>query len=317
MTWLDGSDVDKNRLSIGDKLGTGGQGDVYDLLGQGSGHVYKAYKSAAVNGDALARLVALPRALTDTERTRLLRQSAWPLARVVDAGRVTGFIMRKVPPEFWGRAKAGPRLRELQYLLYEPKPLWGDITPLDAASRLEVARQAAALFFLLHAKGLVMGDISMRNLLWAPSPTAIFLLDCDGFRTVGSKAVMDQPHTPDWNDPHQPAAGPDLDSDRYKLALLVARVLTKTATVRPGEPLTFVPGLPERVTTAVAARFADAGRARGLRPDAWRWMRALDDRDSVDLPPLGPVRPRPNLPKTPMDGKRGPRPTIPLPPPPS
>jgi DNA-binding helix-hairpin-helix protein with protein kinase domain len=315
MTWLDGSDIDKKELSVGDKLGTGGQGDVFDLLDQGAGYVYKAYKSSAVNGEALAELAALPRALTGTERTRLLRQSAWPLARVVDAGRVTGFVMRKVPKEFWDRTTAGPQLRELQYLLYEPKPLWGDITPLDAAGRLEVARQAAALFFLLHAKGLVMGDVSMRNLLWASSPTAIFLLDCDGFRTVGSQPVLDQTHTPDWNDPHQPAAGPDLDSDRYKLALLVGRVLTKAATVRPGEPLTFVPGLPERITTAVAARFADAGQARGLRPDAGQWMRALDDRGSIDLPPLPPLRPRPNLPKTPMDGKRGPRPTIPLSPP--
>jgi hypothetical protein len=315
VTWLDGADIQESELTIGDKLGDGGQGVVNELLGQGSGYVYKAYKSSAVNGDALAQLVSLPGRLTDGERARLLRQSAWPLARVFKDGRVTGFVMQKVPPEFWDRRTAGPALRELQYLLYEPKPMWGDIVQPDATGRLEIVRRVAALFFLLHSKNLVIGDVSSMNLLWSPSPAGIFLLDCDGVRAAGSPAVLKQANTPDWNDPNQPAGGPDLDTDRYKLALLVARALTKTPALRPGQPLRFVPGLPERIVTAVTARFDEAGGPRGVRPDAGQWVRALDDRDSIDLPPLPPVRTLPSLPKAPMEGQRGQRPMIPLPPP--
>jgi hypothetical protein len=79
--------------------------------------------------------------------------------------------------------------------------------------------------------------------------------------------------------------------------------------------MTFVPGLPERIIAAVEAKFAEADKPRALRPDAAQWMRALDERGSIELPPLPPVRTRPNLPTAPIDGKRGARPTIPLSPP--
>jgi hypothetical protein len=312
LTEPNGNDLQLSTLTIGRKLGTGGQGVVYELEGQQRGLVYKEYMSPKVNDAALARLVGLPAGLTDSERKRLLGQSAWPRARVLDGNRVKGFIMQKVPAEFWGQATAGPRLRELQYLLYPPKPMWGDIVPLDPVGRLDVVRQTSAFFFLLHSKNLVVGDISMSNLLWSPSPIGIFLLDCDGVRALGASPVLPQPETPDWGDPRQPVSGPDLDTDRYKLALLVARVLTRNSSLRPGDSasLEFLPGLPERVVAAVSARFGEAAGPRGTRPDAGQWMRALDDRGEIELPPLPPVRTAPGLPRAPMEGKRAERPEI-------
>ncbi|MBA9002501.1 MULTISPECIES: hypothetical protein [Thermomonospora] len=315
MTWLDGSDVQVRDLRVGAKLGQGGQGAVHELQGLQSGYVYKEYLAANVNGDALTRLVNVPRTMAAHERDLLLGQSAWPLARVVDGAKVRGFVMRKVPPGFWGRRANKPALRELQYLLYEPKKLWGDIVPLDAPGRLEVARKAAELFFLLHSRHLVVGDVSMRNLLWSPPPVSIYLLDCDAIRVVGERPVMPQPQTPDWNDPHQPPTGPELDTDRYKLALLVARVLSVRAELRPGEPVPFVDGLPGRVVKEVAARFAEAARGPGLRPDAAQWIKALSDRGTIDLPPLPPVRKPPDLPKAPLDVRPVQRPVIRLRPP--
>ncbi|MEU0521673.1 hypothetical protein [Streptosporangium sp. NPDC006007] len=316
MTWLDGSDLQENSLSIGSKLGAGGQGVVHDLQGPGAGYVYKEYlKPAAVNDAELSELVKLPKELTPSESERLLQQSAWPLARVLDGAQVKGFIMRKVPDLFWGRQDRGPKLRELQFLLFEPKPLWGDIVPLDAEGRLEVARQAAALFHMLHSKGLVIGDVSMSNLLWAHNPVGIFLLDCDGIRSHGRRPVMTQPETLDWNDPLQTATGADQDTDRYKLALLVARVLTRSHNLRPGDPLDFVPGLPDRVVRETAARFGDAGRPRGTRPDTGHWIMALSDRGTIDLQPLPPVRRLRALPMAPLDQKSSQRPVIRLTPP--
>ncbi|GAA0396857.1 hypothetical protein Acor_62030 [Acrocarpospora corrugata] len=302
-------------LSLGAKLGVGGQGAVHELKKHGAGFVYKEYLSpAAVNAAALADLVALPGRLPPSERERLLRQAAWPLARVVDGSGVKGFIMARVRPPFMGKQAAGLKLREAQFLMYPPKPLWESIVPLDATGRLEVARQIASLFQLLHAKSLVVGDISMNNLLWSETPVGIFLLDCDGVRIQGRRPVMVQPATPDWDDPRQPPTGPDQDTDRYKLALLITRILTRSPDIRPGDPLSFVPGLPDRVIAEVAKRFADAACPCGTRPDAGHWAMALSDRGTIDLPPLGPVRRPPSLPTAPLD-RPAQRPIIQLNPP--
>ncbi|GIH72315.1 hypothetical protein [Sphaerimonospora thailandensis] len=308
MSWPDGSDLQLGSLSLGDKLGMGGQGAVYDFKSprgrglEGAGYVYKEYlQPAAVNAAALADLVALPGRMASNERDRLLAQAAWPLARVLNGNRVTGFIMAKVPSQFWGEATAGRKLREAQYLMFEPKPLWGDIVPPDAGGRLEVARRAASLFQLLHANRLIVGDVSMRNLLWSPSPVGIFLLDCDGARVEGRSPVMRQPETIDWDDPLQLRAGPDQDTDRYKLALLIVRILTRDHGLRPGTDPRFVPGLPDPVVQVVTKRFKEAAGPRGTRPDAARWAMALMGRDIIELDPPGPVRKPPTLPKAPMD----------------
>ncbi|MFV2178998.1 hypothetical protein ACFHW2_22775 [Actinomadura sp. LOL_016] len=311
----DGTDLALADLAPGRELGVGGQGKVYELRGALTGHVFKEYVLSGVDGAALKRLVDLPARLSGPDRDALLRQAAWPLARVLDGGAVKGFVMRVVPRAFWGNAATGPRLRELQYLLYRPKPMWGDIAPPDADGRLRVARNTAGLFRLLHGHGLIVGDVSMKNLLWSPAGE-VFLLDCDGVRELGERPVLPQTHTPDWNDPREPPTGPELDTDRYKLALLVARVLTRTHALRPGDEVGCVPGLPDRVVAEVTARFAEAGRARGLRPDAAQWARALDDRGVIQLAPLPPVRRPPKLPKVPLDGAGGGgRPTIRLRPP--
>jgi DNA-binding helix-hairpin-helix protein with protein kinase domain len=249
-----------------------------------------------------------------SERDQLGRQAAWPLARVLDGTRITGFVMAKVPERFYGMQAKGPKLRELQFLLYEPKPMWGDITPLDADGRLELVRAAAALFSVFHRLSLVIGDVSMNNFLWSANPIGLFLLDCDGVRTVGRRPVTAQAKTVDWDDPFQPPTGPDLDTDRYKLALLIGRVLSRHPQVRPGDQLSFVPRLPERVTGEVAQRFAEAGQAAGTRPDADHWVKALSDRGTIDLGPLPPPRQPANLPRAPVD-QPAQRPTIQLRPP--
>jgi hypothetical protein len=155
--------------------------------------------------------------------------------------------------------------------------MWGDIVPLDAAGRIEIVRQVVRLFLLLQSKNLVVGDMSMRNLLWSASPIGIYLLDCDNICQIGLPPVMPQPQTPDWEDPFQPPDGPDLETDRYKLALIVARVLSQTPTSRPGESLNFVRGLPDRLITEMSARLAEVGGPPETRPDAAQWMSTLEN----------------------------------------
>ncbi|GAA0975292.1 hypothetical protein GCM10009555_032920 [Acrocarpospora macrocephala] len=267
----------RSELVLGDRLNSGGQGVVHELLGPETGYVFKAYNPSLlpVNGAALQRLVDFPEELTEADREFLMRQTAWPLACVIECDQVRGFVMRRVPERFWGDTPAGPRLRELQYLLYERKPLWGDIAPLAIEDRLDVARQTAELFRFLHSRRLVVGDVSMRNLLWSPRPVTVFLLDCDGITISGEPGVLPQPTTPDWTDPYEPHSGPDIDTDRYKLALLIARVLTRNPYLLPSQRPDFLPGLPAQTARNVEALFARAAGPPGERSSAAAWVRAL------------------------------------------
>ncbi|MEU8055219.1 hypothetical protein [Microbispora bryophytorum] len=281
--------LDRQRGSLAlaaDRLGEGGQGVVTRVLGP-EGLVYKEYMPQAgqVNGMGLADLVDFGRAQAREDVRLLLAQCSWPVARVVSGDRVTGFLMRCVPDEFYGPIGGKSKLVELQYLLYKPNWAWQDLHQPDIDGRLEIAMLAARLIDLLHNHGWIVGDLSFRNLLWRPAaPYSVFMLDCDGLRRHGAEPVLRQAHTPDWNDPHQPSSGPDLDTDRYKLALLVGRVLAQAAGVRPGQSLELLPGLPEHVVTAVQRLFTHAAGPRGTRPSASDWVRALSQRPTVRVP---------------------------------
>ncbi|MDT0326865.1 hypothetical protein [Nocardiopsis lambiniae] len=292
---LNGKDVEKTDLVLGEELGSGGQGRVRRIVGgPHTGAVYKEYLLPGADPVALERLVRLPHRLGDSERARLHAMTCWPLARVVSSGHLTGFLMQEIPQRFLGRIKGGTStLQELKYLVYEPKPLWGDIRPPETDGRWELSRRFVSLFQLLHSRRIVVGDVSMANLLWARVPEGgheVFMIDCDGVRGSGERPVLPQAETEEWDDPEQPDTGPDLDTDRYKLALLVGRVLSRHKSVRPGEPLNLPPDLPSKVAEQVERRFTEAARGRGHRPDAHQWGVALGGRAEIPVAKIVPSR---------------------------
>jgi DNA-binding helix-hairpin-helix protein with protein kinase domain len=307
-----GQDVPVGELVLGVVLGGGGQGQVVDVLNHPE-LVYKRYILSGVDEAALSTLITLPASMPRGDADFLERYSAWPFARVVDAGAVCGFLMPKAPAEFVGNTGAGPKLRQVQYLLYPPKPLWGDIAPLGEIGRIMVILKFTMLVKILHSHDIVLGDISMNNVLWSPGDDpGIFLIDCDGARRQGEPSPLPQPDTPDWNDPLCPSTQADLDSDRYKLALFIGRVLAASADTRPGQRLSLPPSLDERFAATVTDFFHRAGGARGTRPSAQHWLNALSTRrDTITLPPLqstGGVGATETL--APITNPRGPRGTI-------
>jgi hypothetical protein len=306
--------VEEDSLQLGDELGSGGQGRVLRVLGQPGPLVYKQYKITGADPAALRNLVDLPSMLRETELEHLLRVTSWPLARVMRHGQVRGFLMQAIPDHFFGPNAAGtPKLRELQFLLYPPKPMWGDIIPpgITAQTRIEVATEFTRLMRLLHDNALVFGDISMSNVLWAPgTPARIFVIDCDGIRKVGARPVLKQADTPDWDDPHQPPSGPDLDTDRYKLALLIGRAISAKPYIRPHhDDLTPVEGVPPPIADRMRPLWSQAAGPWGQRPDSAQWLTALSGRIDIQLGPLGQVRQRPAIPVVEMEGS-GSRPVI-------
>jgi hypothetical protein len=335
------ADIDEAALQRGDELGSGGQGWVYRVHGQSEPRAFKKYKDPGrTDPAALKTLVDLPGELEASERDRLHNQTAWPLARVYDKGHLSGFLMREIPGQFMAPNSAGVmKKRELQYLLYARKPLWGDLIPADGVSsqtRVDVAREFTELVALLHRRSLVIGDVSMLNVLWTGTngqPVTIVLIDCDGIRRLGQASVTRQMDTPEWDDPNRPLSGLDLETDRYKLALAVGRVLSCQAYIRPkDDPLTLPPDMPDRMATRIETLWKQAAGPYGQRPDANQWRNAFANRDEITVRAPGPVRkrypdgdmadadPPPNTPRKTIQvsppATPRPRPQAPAPPPP-
>ncbi|MGG8409520.1 hypothetical protein ACM614_24450 [Streptomyces sp. 12297] len=174
--------------------------------------------------------------------------------------------------------------------------------------RYTLAVALVELLGRLHAMGLILGDLSQANVLWTLRPgPGVFLLDCDGLRLSGRPPVLAQADTPDWNDPKAPPGLVSVDSDRYKAALAVGRILSQDAYVAPGRPLSLVPGvLDERRENAVRALHADAAGAHGTRPHLGQWRVALSGRETIRLAAAEPA-PRPEIDQAKFDGirKRG------------
>ncbi|MGG8409521.1 hypothetical protein ACM614_24455 [Streptomyces sp. 12297] len=109
MTAADGADVPLAALRPLHKIGDGGQGEVHTLDGQ-PGVLYKSYREPhRVDGSALTDLVAVRQALGRGDREQLDAETAWPLCRVVDGPRTTGFLMYEAPPTMsWTTPTAAP-----------------------------------------------------------------------------------------------------------------------------------------------------------------------------------------------------------------
>ncbi|MGX2995814.1 hypothetical protein JNUCC64_16250 [Streptomyces sp. JNUCC 64] len=306
MSEADGADVPLAALPLGRRIGDGGQGEVF-LLTDRPGTLYKGYRDPRrVDGDALAGLVAVRRALDPVHRDRLDAEAAWPLCRVVDGGRVTGFLMRRAPEAMtWTTATGEVKLTELAFLTRPPKAAWRAVAQPTPDERLALAVALVEALHRLHTMGLVLGDLSAANVLWTLRPApAVHLLDCDGARLVGRAPVLAQADTIDWGDPGAPPGTVTVDSDRYKTALAMSRVLACDPYAAPGTPFTPVPGvLDERREAAVRRLLDQAAGPYGSRPDLGQWRVALAGREVIRLTAATPA-PRPPVDRAKFDGER-------------
>ncbi|WP_331449198.1 hypothetical protein [Streptomyces prasinus] len=305
MSAEDGADVARSSLALGERIGSGGQGDVHAITG--GPLLFKEYKDPSkVNGAALADLVGFRQGLGQADRSRLDTLAAWPLCRVVESGRTLGFLMRRAPARMtWRTATGVTKLLELQYLIRPSKAAWQDVVQPTPEQRRALALACVEAIGWLHDAGLVIGDISQANVLWSLSPEpSVHFLDCDGFRQVGRAAVQAQAATPDWNDPLAPSTDATVDTDAYKTALVAGRIVSQQPYVIPSQDLHFVPGcLNGRQSDGVRRLFAQAAGERGTRPRPSEWQTALSNRGVITLTAAAP-RARPAIDHTVLDGAR-------------
>lgn len=239
--------VDRDALIVGERLGQGGQGTVYrvpnrkinNARGTGWDVVYKEYNDtslAQLDTAALAAMVGLLTELTETDGHWLCNKTAWPAALVERRGRACGILMRAVPQEFHftfrtlaATTPPGPRLANLEYLLNDDSYVAGIGLRVSDRDRIELLADLASTLSRLHDLGIVVGDLSPKNLVFTTGSTPrCFLIDCDAMRLRGA-SVLPQAETPDWAVPLGQEKA-NRASDVYKFALLAIRLFARDQT---------------------------------------------------------------------------------------
>jgi hypothetical protein len=234
------NEIDENSLGpLGDRIGDGGEGEVFVVPSRPS-DVYKRFKPAVmgeISESGLRSTIALLDSFNDSERARVLDRTVWPHTIVRNSGRLVGFLMPGLGDDFF--CEQGMKTDPVRSLADWNKLAFRDVTAAnqniftslpnlsEEAHRenlLKLLHDLCSLFSVLHRHGIVVGDVSGRNIIWTirgSSPRSV-VIDCDGFRRNGDDAVSKPKQTPDWMDPH--LVGPtDINSDLYKLSLAVYR----------------------------------------------------------------------------------------------
>jgi hypothetical protein len=273
-----GADVELGSLSVGDRVGSGARGVVFEFNGSRR-LVYKQYGDPSViNGEALSGLVHFRLGLNTPDRRWIDGRCAWPMCRVTQYGVAVGFIMRRAPSEYtWKNGFGRTRLLELQYLIRSRKEAWAQVPQPSAQERLQLSVKFIELVRRLHGWGVVIGDISHANILWKlNSRPDMYLIDCDSVRLRGHDPVAPQPATDQWTDEYQ-SGRPTFNSDRYKSALVLGRILSCDPYYRPDQPISFVSGvLSKQQEVAVRGLLNLAGRSTN-RPPIESWVSIFAD----------------------------------------
>ncbi|WP_433258410.1 hypothetical protein ACQPYK_23420 [Streptosporangium sp. CA-135522] len=222
--------TDRARLALGRPLGHDGQGMVHEELnGKINGQwdvAYKEFDPEVLSHLDLAVLTAMTQLigrLSPSDAAWLVEKTTWPAELVETNGAVTGFLMRTVPQRFFFdvRTPSGT-VRQLATmdLLFDQE----SVTDRD---RLLILADLADTLARLHAMGIVVGELSPKNVLFTTGPQPeCFLIGCDAMRLGGAQALPPVETPPGWQVPAGEQQGTP-QSDAYKFALLAIRVFAR------------------------------------------------------------------------------------------
>lgn len=298
--------IRRDQLGALSELARGGQGVVYDAPAVSTkfaaSMVYKEYTAQSLrdmNAHALAAMPGFLEQLPYDDGARLISLAAWPCKTVTTCDTITGFIMPKLPDEFFiplttakGTSSA---LAEFQHLL-NPRTFVASLgISISDEQRCQLLREAASALAFLHKNGVSVGDISPKNLLFSLNPPAVHFIDCDAMRVNGT-SVLPQADTPNWWTPDgEEKATPQTDT--YKLGLLALRLFGGEQHLKTPDSLpNSTPPLLRQLITDTLTREP----AKRPPPIAWTYIlgRAIEDlqHQAAITPPPAPVAAPPHAP---------------------
>lgn len=159
-------DSSGTRILLGRKIGSGGEGDVYEILPLHLNVVAKIYHKP-LEAHKQEKLLLMARGCND----ELKSISAWPtdVLHAREGGPVVGFLMPKISDYEPVHKVYGPLHRKEHF----PHADWRFL--------VRTAKNLAAAFFVIHKFGYVIGDVNEGNIL-VNNEACVRLIDCDSFQ---------------------------------------------------------------------------------------------------------------------------------------
>jgi DNA-binding helix-hairpin-helix protein with protein kinase domain len=202
-------------VDLGDEVGRGGEGSVYEVQGNSS-LVAKVYHKLPLPEDQVAKL----RSMSAVWSAGLEKISAWPRTILFDPvhRQPCGLLMSKMEGarplhELYGTAN-----RRRHY----PDAGWHHL--------VLAARNAAAAFNTLHGAGIIVGDVNQGNLL-VDSKMCVRMIDCDSFQITREGKTFNCPvGSPHFTPPELQGQRlrdvvRTVNHDRFGLAVLIFHLL--------------------------------------------------------------------------------------------
>lgn len=153
-------------IALGDELGRGGEGSVYEVDGNPS-LVVKLYHKTPLDDAQVQKLMAMS-AVWSAELEQI---AAWPRSLLFDPvqRKPCGLLMSKMDGARQLHELYGTSNRRKHF----PDVGWHHL--------VLAARNAAAAFSTLHSAGIVVGDVNQGNLL-VDGKMCVRMIDCDSFQ---------------------------------------------------------------------------------------------------------------------------------------
>lgn len=155
-----------NPVVLGKKIGSGGEGDVYEIAPHRMDVLAKIYHKS-LTAERQEKLRVMVSGCND----ELKEFSAWPLD-LIHAGKnghVCGFVM--------------PRITDCEpiHKVYGPSHRKEAFPNADWKFLVRTAKNLAAAFYIIHKYGYVIGDVNEGNIL-VTKKACVRLIDCDSFQ---------------------------------------------------------------------------------------------------------------------------------------
>ncbi|MFZ1127354.1 helix-hairpin-helix domain-containing protein [Methanoregula sp.] len=155
-----------NHVILGKRVGSGGEGDVYEIAPHRMDVLAKIYHKP-LNGERQEKLRLMVSGCNDD----LKEFAAWPLDLLHDGknGPVCGFVM--------------PRITDCEpiHKVYGPSHRKESFPNADWKFLVRTAKNLAAAFYIIHKYGYVIGDVNEGNIL-VTKKACVRLIDCDSFQ---------------------------------------------------------------------------------------------------------------------------------------
>lgn len=224
-------------ITLGKKLGAGGEGTVYDVAGapQLVAKIYHAHRLNAALANKVRAMVADPP--EDATRKPPLNHVsiAWPTDIVLNGRAFAGYLMPKLPKS------------DDLYDLLQPQQRKKQHGHLNHRHLYRTARNLALAMEAIHQKNYVIGDVNFKNALFNDD-ALITMVDCDSMQVTESNGTVHRciVGMPEYTSPE--LQGKDFNKevrtanhDAFGLAVLIFQLLMQgfhpfTGRAKPGTP---------------------------------------------------------------------------------